>query len=477
VTGLSTEPLPPGTFLKGRYEVVRLIKGGGMSWIYQVREHRQDATTQIWAMKELRLDSDDSHTVAEAEQLFAQEAHILVHLSHPNLPRVAAFFTEGQRSYLVMEYIQGESLQERLAAAHAPLLESQVVAWGIQICGVLSYLHGQNPPVIFRDIKPSNVMVTPAGEIKLIDFGIARTYKAGKQRDTISMGSENYAAPEQWGQAQTDARSDVYAVGATLYHLLANEPPLPAFVPGERISLRQRNPSASERIEQIIECAMARDRADRYRSAEEMRQALLRLLSPWERLRLAGQSASIGQASSSTVGTPGTQAADQPARTIDRSHPSEAMVGTAPQPLPLRSTTVEGLVYCPRCGGANRVHARFCARCGERIVPTSHGHLEILHPANRLERLDLDGDSLVIGRRSPQRPVDLDLGPYDPNGYVSRQHARLARGPTGLTITDLRSSNGTFLNGSRLPEGVPFHLEHGDIIRMGQVELKLVLTR
>lgn len=108
------------------------------------------------------------------------------------------------------------------------------------------------------------------------------------------MGSENYAAPEQWGQGQTDARSDVYAVGATMYHLLANEPPLPAFVPGERVPLRRRNPSASERIDAIIERAMAREREERYQSAEEMRQALLRGLPPWERLRLLGQQGGSG---------------------------------------------------------------------------------------------------------------------------------------------------------------------------------------
>ncbi|NLT74285.1 MAG: protein kinase [Chloroflexi bacterium] len=459
MTSITAEPLAPGTLLKGRYEVVRLIKGGGMSWIYQVNERRKDATTQLWALKELRIDSDDNHTVAEAEELFEQEAHILVHLSHPNLPRVAAYFAQSQRSYLVMEYVHGETLQERLTAARAPLLESQVVAWAVQICGVLSYLHNQSPPVIFRDMKPSNVMVTPGGDIKLIDFGIARTYKAGKQRDTISMGSENYAAPEQWGQEQTDARSDVYAVGATMYHLLANEPPLPAFVPGERVPLRQRNPSASERVDAIISKAMARDRNDRYQTAEEMRQALLRLLSPWERLRLVGAPGSAGgRNAASAMPARSGQAPDERAGAgrTEREQPAQHMP-----------------VYCAVCGAGNRQGAQFCSRCGHPMATAPMARLSVVRPAEHAgRRIDLPAASLIVGRRSPDRITDIDLGALDPNGYVSRQHARMERSAGIWTVVDLDSSNGTSVNGSRVPPGLPVRLRDGDVVRMGQVELR-----
>lgn len=460
MSDISAEPLAPGTRLKGRYEVIRLIKGGGMSWIYQVREHRKDATTQLWALKELRIDADDNHSIAESEHLFAQEAHILVHLSHPNLPRVAAFFTESERSYLVMEFVHGETLQERLAAARAPLLEGQVTAWFVQVCGVLSYLHAQNPPVIFRDMKPSNVMVTPAGDIKLIDFGIARTYKAGKQRDTISMGSENYAAPEQWGQGQTDARSDVYAVGATMYHLLANEPPLPAFVPGERVPLRKRNPSASERIDAIIERAMAREREDRYQSAEEMRQALLRGLPPWERLRLMGQ-----------------QGASAGGRTAV---PDRGADATAPGPMhvpsvrPTATAPGEPAVYCATCGAANRATARYCSQCGHALARELRGHLEMVKPAGSQVRFELDRRETIVGRRSPGRAVDFDLGPHDPHGYVSRQHARIERSSDHFAIEDLQSSNGTAVNSRHLAPGAAVRLRQGDVIRMGQIELRFV---
>jgi serine/threonine protein kinase len=169
---MSQDALAPGTVLKGRFTITRLIGGGGMARVYQIEERRADGSAQTWAMKELRLDSQDAKAEAEAYQLFEQEAHLLAGLDHPHLPDVCAFFSENKRSYLVMEFIPGESLKKRLETANAPILESQVLDWAIQICDVLDYLHTQNPPVIFRDMKPSNIMVTPDGAIKLIDFGI-----------------------------------------------------------------------------------------------------------------------------------------------------------------------------------------------------------------------------------------------------------------------------------------------------------------
>ena len=206
--------------------------------------------------------------------------------SHPNLPRVAAYFEEQGRVYLVMEFVQGESLEKRLEQANAPLLEGQVVDWAIQVCEVLAYLHEQPTPIIFRDMKPSNVMVTPQDRIKLIDFGIARTYKVGKRKDTVTMGSENYAAPEQWGKSQTDARADIYGLGATMYHLLTNVPPLPAFVPTPRVPIQQYNPAVTAATVAVVEKAMAENRDKRFASAREMQSALLDCLSRPERRRV-----------------------------------------------------------------------------------------------------------------------------------------------------------------------------------------------
>ena len=472
---ITAEPLAPGAMLKQRYEIVRLIKGGGMSWIYQVRERRRDATTRLWALKELRMDDDDRHSLAEARQMFEQEAHILVQLSHRNLPQVAAYFAEGERSYLVMEFIHGETLQERLTQARAPLLESQVAPWAIQVCDVLDYLHTRQPPIIFRDVKPGNIMVTPNGEIKVIDFGIARTYKVGKQRDTITMGSENYAAPEQWGQGQTDPRSDIYSLGATLYHLLTNEPPLPAFVPGERLPIRQLNPAVSQELAGVVERAMAPERGDRYHSAAEMRAALLRCLPPWERLRLQarpqerplqGQSAAM-QETVPVVAAPQPREAPAPVAATDV---AATDVGAITRSAPAYPATGAGL-YCRACGALNRPDGRYCRLCGARIQEGVAASLSVIGSAPRATRFTLGHQPVVLGRSSGSQRVDLDLSPLDPDAYVSRRHAQITYADGRYWLADLGSSNGTYLNDGRLERERAVALRHGDRIRLGRVEM------
>ena len=235
-----TEPLAIGTVLNGQYRIIRLVGGGGMAWVYQVEELPAGSGI-LWALKELRPQTEDKTERAVARRLFEQESRLLRDLDHVNIPKIAGFFEEKGRACLVMEFVWGESLEKRLDATNAPLLETDVLKWAIQLCDALQYLHSLQPPIIFRDMKPSNVMVTNTGLVKLIDFGIARTYKAGKKRDTVAMGSENYAAPEQWGKGQTDARSDLYALGATMYHLLANMAPTPAFLPSEPLPLGNYN--------------------------------------------------------------------------------------------------------------------------------------------------------------------------------------------------------------------------------------------
>ena len=177
---------------------------------------------------------------------------------------------------MVMEFVPGQTLEDRIRETNAPLLEQQVLGYGIQVARVLHYLHTRTPPIIYRDLKPSNIMLTPDGVLKLIDFGVARTHKRGKSKDTVAMGSAGYAPPEQYGKGQTDARSDVYALGATLLHLLTNMPPIPLQTPAPG-SIRKLNPSVDEQTEGVIIKAMAADQAARYQTAAEFEQALLRL--------------------------------------------------------------------------------------------------------------------------------------------------------------------------------------------------------
>jgi len=465
---MENRPLPVGTVLKTRYRVTRLVAGGGMAWVYEVAEERPDGSRQTWAMKELRADSDDSHTLEEGRQLFRQEAEILVDLSHPNLPQVVAFFEEAGRSYLVMEFIYGESLEKRLERASAPLLEGEVLDWAIQVCEVLSYLHSRPTPVIFRDMKPSNIMVTPNGQIKLIDFGIARTYKAGKSKDTMTMGSENYAAPEQWGKAQTDPRADVYGLGATMYHLLTNVPPLPAFVPTPRVPIQQYNPAVTDATVSVVEKALAKDRNLRFDSAEAMRQALLQCLSKRDRRRIELRAQQPAATSPATTGAGHVQVSAMP--TPARAQEPRATAVSPRQPV----MRVESDAYsrvCPRCSTSNRAEARFCRGCGYSFVPAPPPVLAVVRPPGARWEYPLQDADVLLGRQGGEQPVDLDLGFYDPNGYVSRNHARITADNRRYHLTDLNSANGTYVNGERLAPHAPRLLRHGDKIRVGRVVL------
>ena len=223
----TTGQMPPGQKLRGsdgaEYLILRLIARGGMGAVYEVgRPH--DATR--WAMKEMSETAFSRGDRAATVAKFQQEAELLRALRHENLPRVADVFEFNHRHYLVMELIEGRTLGELLDDHGGPLPEKDVVDWGAQLCRVLAFLHTRNPPIIYRDLKPDNVMVEEAsGRVKLIDFGIARRFKGGKRSDTLMLGTRGYAAPEQFGKAESDARTDLFALGATLHHLLTHENP------------------------------------------------------------------------------------------------------------------------------------------------------------------------------------------------------------------------------------------------------------
>ena len=478
-------PLPVGTELDGArygYRIKRLVGGGGMAWVYQVE--RLDGGGSLWALKELRPQTEDPDAQAHARLLFEQEAAILRGLDHPNLPHVTDFFEERGRAYLVMEFIWGESLEKRLEQTRSPLMEREVLGWAVQICDVLVYLHSRQPPVIFRDMKPSNIMVNHAGLIKLIDFGIARTYKEDKLQDTIALGSENYAAPEQWGQTQTDARADIYGLGATIYHLLANMPPSPAFLPSEPTPLDQLNGALSPQAVAIVRKAMARDRADRYPSAAEMKDALVACLPGYVSPALAPEASAAPPGAQTQIRPP--RAVGQPARRVRACprcrHHNEltarfcvrcgyALVSSAPAPAGQPPKA------CPRCRRDNAQEARFCVRCGYPFAGLRPAVLRVVEPVRAAWEMPVAKNPLLFGRASPQegyRP-DFDMSFYDPEGYVSRRHGQIIKARNGYFLVDLGSSNGTLVNGRLLPAQKPCLLRNGDKVTIGEVVFQFLL--
>lgn len=270
----TTGSLPEQTLLSGRYQLETRIGQGGMGAVYKAVDTRFN--NRSVAIKEMsKAGLSDVHE-EEAEAAFEREAHLLADLMHPNLPRIYDHFSENERSYLVMDFIEGETLEDYLEEADGkPMPMEQVLHWGEELCDVLNYLHTQQPPIIFRDLKPSNVMIGASGHIYLIDFGIARVFKPGQQHDTVALGSPGFAAPEQYGKAQSTPRSDIYSLGALLHCLLTGVDPSEQpffFRPASQL-----NSALPLELEQLLERMLDMNAERRPASAQEVQVALRRV--------------------------------------------------------------------------------------------------------------------------------------------------------------------------------------------------------
>ncbi len=278
-------PLKAGEVLRNRYRIQRIIGQGGMGCIYLADDLRLEG--RQCALKEVEHDrSLPSDMLKEAREQFLREATVLARLDHPNLPKVSDFFSMGIRDYLVMDYVPGKDLRTlMLEARHAGsfLQEGDVLNWASQLCDALLYMHNQQPPILHRDIKPSNLKLTPSGLLKLVDFGLVKVLAAGETTITIlqGQGTALYTPLEQYGgdSGHTDVRSDIYAFGATLYHLLTNQPPMDArerfLEPNGLPALRQINPEVSPRTEKVVLWAMNLHPDERPENVERFRQSLL----------------------------------------------------------------------------------------------------------------------------------------------------------------------------------------------------------
>jgi formylglycine-generating enzyme required for sulfatase activity len=267
-----------GQILNNRYRIEELLGQGGFGAVYKA----WDLNLERWRALKENLDASP-----EAQRQFKREAQILCDLAQPNLPRVIDYFvipdpTGGSGSaYLVMDFVEGEDLEKMLEHNHEPLPEAQVIPWLFQVCDALEYLHNQQPPVIHRDIKPANIKITPSGKAMLVDFGIAKLFDPSL-KTTIGARActPGYSPPEQYGSGTTDAQSDIFALGATAYHLLTGSLPPDSMdvVSGSAARLRlahDLNPSISPQLSEAVERAMQLNRANRWRSVAEFKKALI----------------------------------------------------------------------------------------------------------------------------------------------------------------------------------------------------------
>ncbi|MBN1921958.1 MAG: protein kinase [Anaerolineae bacterium] len=359
--GLPTLPL--GHALQGRYQIVKKLGSGGYGSVYLAEDLRLRGR-QV-AVKEL---SDPSES---AQQLFKQEAQVLAALDHPGLVRVSDFFGEGRSYYLVMDYIAGRDLLDLVIDAekqrrHFPI--DKAIDWMIQVCDAVGYLHQQQPPIIHRDIKPNNVRLTQKDRAVLVDFGIAKIDPKAKTQVMAKAVSQGFSPPEQYGLGGgTDTRSDVYALGATLYCVLTLTPPADSF---ERLMRgaaltppSQLNSKVNSVLEKVVLQAMSVNVAQRFRDAGEMLAALQTVAG-----RPVTRRSSVAVIRRPLIAPIASQHTPPPPSRSESSKPPTAVT-------PQRSSTVGGSsspgVTCPQCGALVRLGARFCPQCG-KTMDTSH---------------------------------------------------------------------------------------------------------
>lgn len=283
-------PLESGVILRERYKIHRIIGQGGMGSIYLAEdirlEGRQCALKEV--IHEGSLPEDELN---QAREQFLREAQILARLDHPNLPKVSDFFSEENREYLVMDFVPGKDLRTLMLETRRKktfLDEREVLGWSAQLANALDYMHQQDPPILHRDIKPSNLKLTPSGMIKLVDFGLVKLLASEEMTITIlqGRGTALYTPLEQYGgdTGHTDVRSDIYAFGATLYHLLTNSSPVEArerfLHPESLVPPRQINPNLSARTERAILWALSLHPDERPQDIEQFRQALVGNMNP-----------------------------------------------------------------------------------------------------------------------------------------------------------------------------------------------------
>lgn len=453
----TTSQLEPGTLLYGRYEIVKRIGGGGMGAVYYAKDRNLgDAPRAVKEMVQSHLDeSQQEKAVAD----FKRESMLLASLEHPSIPTIYDYFYDetAARFYLVMKYISGGDCLARLRNAPGNHIDELTVAdWGAQVADVLEYLHNQRPPIIYRDLKPANLMIDGnSGRVMLIDFGIAR-WVAPQEKGVTAVGTMGYAPPELFS-GKAEPRTDIYGLGATMFHLMTGadpqDQPLLIFDFTKNPTPRQINPAVSNEMEWILMKAVEYEPERRFRSAAEMRDALIQHV---ERLR----------AGAVTYGAVrGAQSQQQSVSTVAVERVFCGFCG--------KSISSED-VFCPHCGARQPIAAASAslraARATARLVVAGTTELDATFVLNK--------ETNLVGRTDPQSNIfpDIDLSKFDPETKISRRHARIWREGETFLVEDLGSVNGTVVNDAvRLGPRQPRPLANGDRLRLGETTLHFLV--
>jgi serine/threonine-protein kinase len=454
------KPLDEGTILNNRYEIVRKIGGGGMGAVYLASDKNLGGVLR--AVKEMVQSYIEEAQQDKAVNDFKRESMLLTALEHPAIPTIFDYFYDEKeaRFYLVMKYINGGDLSSRLRSApEGKVDEISVVEWGMQVADVLDYLHKRQPPIVYRDLKPANIMIDGnSGKIMLIDFGIARWINK-EEKGVTAVGTMGYAPPELFS-GNVEARSDIYSLGSTMFHLLTGADPqsnpLLIFDFQKNPRPRQINPQLSDQIERILMRAVEYNAEKRFTSAGEMKQELEAHLQNLKSRQI-------------TFGV---------------------------QESPKAVTLSDEKVFCGFCGQSIVASDLFCAFCGAQQPIAQKGvHGEsyssvpvaaklVILGTNELEspQYPIEKDENLVGRRDPMSNIfpEVDLSKFDPQTKISRRHAKIRREGNKFLVEDLGSSNGTILmpvinEAFRLMPNQPHILTNGDKLKLGDTTLHFVI--
>jgi serine/threonine-protein kinase len=440
--------LAPGTLLVDRYKITKRIGGGGMGSVYLAED--LNLANRSVAVKEMIEMFADESARAKAIEDFKREAELLAKLDHPSIPTIYQYFFDANRGryYLVMKYIDGGDLATRQRVSGGKVDELTVTKWAMDTCDVLDYIHSQDPPIIYRDLKPANLMIDGrTNRIMLVDFGIAR-FVASTQKGVTAIGTMGYAPPELFA-GNVEKRSDIYSLGATMFHLLTGQDPqdnpLLIFDFTKNPKPRQINPVITIEMEELICRAVEHKPENRFSSAASFGERLkehLKFLQEGKRSERL------------EVGAP---------------NQFETMQSIGP------------IFSCVNCQRELAKDDVFCAYCGTRQPSKRTTARLVVMGTNEMSAqfsLNTDGENL-IGRMDPNRGIrpEVDLSKYDPAARVSRRHAKILLQGNQFVIEDLGSANGTFINGSmRLAQGKPHILVSGDELKLGETTLKFVVS-
>ncbi|HEY0426589.1 MAG TPA: protein kinase [Pyrinomonadaceae bacterium] len=459
-SGSKLKPLDEGTILNNRYEIVRKIGGGGMGAVYLASDKNLGGVLR--AVKEMVQSYIEETQQEKAVADFKRESMLLTSLEHPAIPTIFDYFYDEQeaRFYLVMKYISGGDLASRLRSApEGKIDEKTITEWAIQIADVLDYLHNHQPPIVYRDLKPANIMIDGnSGRIMLIDFGIARWINK-EEKGVTAVGTMGYAPPELFS-GNVDARSDIYSLGSTMFHLLTGADPqsnpLLIFDFQKNPRPRQINPQLSDQIERILMRSVEYNSDKRFSTAGDMRQALQEHLD-----NLKSRQVTFGV-----------------------------------KEIPASVALSEQPVFCGFCGQKIVATDMFCAFCGAKQPIAQQGvHIGNYSGASLTAKLmivgtneldspsfNLEKDENLVGRRDPMSNIfpEIDLSKFDPQTKISRRHARIWREGGQFMVEDLGSSNGTILlpvvsDTIRLLPHQPHVLADGDKLKVGDTTMHFVI--